>query len=76
MLTLLINLSCLKGYNRPDHSIRIVVYHGKKLSVNPRTFVFTVSSSAVISSKDIHQDFTHSFCMNINSSWARSYSSG
>jgi hypothetical protein len=48
----------------------------KTLFLNPRTFVFTVLST-VISFKDIRQDCTHSFCMNIiNSSWAHSSSSG
>jgi hypothetical protein len=37
--------------------------------------VFTVSSTE-ISFKDISQEFTRSFCMNINSSWARSSSAG
>jgi hypothetical protein len=37
------------------------------LPLNPKTFVFTVSST-VISFKNIHQDFTQSFCMNINNS--------
>jgi hypothetical protein len=45
-----------------------------KFSLNPRTLVFAVLSAA-ISFKDIRQDFTHSICMNINSSWARSSSS-
>jgi hypothetical protein len=74
MLTFLINISFPKGYYRPDHSIRIVKHHGEKISLNPRTFIFTVLS-AVIRFKDIRQDFTHSFCMNMNNSCARSSSS-
>jgi hypothetical protein len=34
MLIFLIDLNCPKAYHRPDHSIRIVEYHRKLLSVN------------------------------------------
>jgi hypothetical protein len=47
----------------------------KILSLNPRTFAFTVTST-VTGFKDIHCNFTHSFCANINSSWGPSSSSG
>jgi hypothetical protein len=44
---------------------------GTFIILKPRTFVFTVSST-VICFNDIRQDFTHSFCIDISSSWARS----
>jgi hypothetical protein len=40
MLTVLINLYCLKAYHRPDHSIRIIEYHRKKIFI-PKTNIFT-----------------------------------
>jgi hypothetical protein len=43
--------------------------------LNPRTFIFTLSPTG-INVKVTCQDFTHSFCMNINSIWTRSCSSG
>jgi hypothetical protein len=71
-----VNISCPKSYHDPDHLLRIIEYSRKKLfPLSPRAFFFTVSSS-VISFKDIRQDFTHSSCTNINSSRARSFSSG
>jgi hypothetical protein len=63
-------------YHMPDHSISIVGSLMKKiLALSRRKFIFTVSS-IIINFKDIRQNFTHSLCMSINSSWARSSSSG
>jgi hypothetical protein len=49
MLAFLIDLYCPEICYRPDHSLNIT---GKIIILNPRTFVFTVSSTA-ISFKDI-----------------------
>jgi hypothetical protein len=51
------------SYHMSNHSIRIIEYHRKNLlSLNSRAFAFTVSS-AVISFKDVNQDFTHFVCI-------------
>jgi hypothetical protein len=58
MLTFLNNLYCPKVYHKPDHSIRIVEYHRKKLSSlnpssprhKPRTIFGVVTLFPVISS--------------------------
>jgi hypothetical protein len=77
MLTFVINISFPKGYHRPDHSIESLDITGKNLYpfTQEHLFAFAVSS-VVISSKNIRQDFTHSFCMKINSSLAGYSSSG
>jgi hypothetical protein len=76
MFTLHINLSWPKAYQRTDHPIHAAEYDKEELlSLHPRTFFFRVSST-VISFRDIRQDCTHFFCMIMNSSWARSSSSG
>jgi hypothetical protein len=75
MFTFIIRLSFPKAYHSPGHTPRIVEYHSKKiLYLNPRIFVFTVSFTEM-SFKDFRHDFTHFYCKNINSSWARSFCS-
>lgn len=70
MFAFLISSSCLNAY----HQIHNVECHSKLSPLTPVTFAFTLRST-LISFKNIHQNFVHSFCMNINGSPTQSSSS-
>lgn len=78
MLIFHIEISCRKAYDLSHHSLCIAECCSRLLSTNfvpKHKNVFLTASYTIISFKDILQDVTHSFCMNINSRWARSCSS-